>query len=269
MKTIKIAVFWGAALFCLAVVFSAPEIFAQHGEWDFPPEDGEAIDFYVPAPFEDFSEHKQISYSDWETVVLADKIQATLCPEIIHINVTVNYPKNLGHPLIDEKIRDYAHKRFNWHPEYKQSLTKADQARCDSPNMDDAGYVETLYLVTKSSSNYITVLFYYYQLCGGRPYWAYETFNFDLKTGALLTFDEIFANVKLSDSDYEIYRQKYAQEDQNFDLLFQGKFSLTPVGGVAACGPYACSKVMGLQSDTFEITKEDLIQMGVSPKYWQ
>lgn len=252
--------------------------------------------FAIPSPKYDLSEVKQISYPGIKTVTLKSEYLAKPCPDLVGERLTVNYPQQTGHPAIDKKMRAYAEKKFQEHDRgLKKAFAKEDGWICDPHDLSTVGIIheETLFFISKPSDRYLSVMFYTFRHRNYRPFWEYKTFVYDLSTGKELTWSDIFGSVdfaytgETSEENWLFCPESFKQDyKDNYSKLYTQygyrygdlrvlavgcPFVLTPEGLSSVCGPYtSCRVTNGLHnSSEVNMPKEELIKLGVPPKYWQ
>ena len=199
------------------------------------------------------------------------------------IMVKVFYPQGSGNKTVDELVAKYA--------EAKLAVFESDANEFLNEDQPNPGLKSLIFIVSKPSADYLSVVFYDSGFLGGaHGYRVYESKTYDLAKGEELKPAEVFANQEdPEDSRPQQFFVNYvnAALDKNcFDQQKDASFCapagvtvenlgenlhnivFTPAGLAVIYGPYEQGSYAE-GTKFLDVPKDDLIQWGISDKFWK
>lgn len=197
------------------------------------------------------------------------------------IELELYYPQGSGQPEIDKWLKAYAEKKLAaYQAEAKEFLAE---------KQSQPGWKSMIFLATRPSENYLTVVFYESGYTGGaHGYRAYEAITFDRQTGRPLTVQDIFnnpddegqrargffinyLNAALDLSCFERYKDSLCQPNAvKPEPLAESAKNLvfTPQGLAVIFSPYEQGSYAE-GAKYVDIPKSELMAWGLSDQYWK
>lgn len=180
-------------------------------------------------------------------------------------SIEVQYPQNTGNAGIDADIRSWVQARY----------TKAIQEFEDSDRYE---YMVT-YEIDQSSNQYMSVVFTNYVYTGGaHGMTTTDVLTYDLNTGERLGLGDVISDTVLPKIQEKLGLEAIDEgyDNRNTDLFGDpAKMAITSLDKIALTddgldfyydpyeiAPYASGTIV------LDIDKDELIKMGVEPKFW-
>lgn len=171
----------------------------------------------------------------------------------LEVLAVVHYPDKTGNSRVDEQIREFAQTTLNEYLEEIQEGFLADDVEDLSPDRVKGTVLSTTFTLARSSSRYLSVIFYHRTYTGGaHPNETFSVRSFDLESGSRLAFTDLFPNGDAGPltayMNTDLDRQSAAQKqtrDQSDALTPEGvletgldNLALAPSGLTAIFAPY-------------------------------